>query len=79
MEAICQAAGTSREQLIRRRGLYADFGELFTSLITWTSEFTGGVPAASTTVRMASPLLVPGCQFAFDIIALVPDDDRRTT
>ena len=73
VEAICQAAGTSREQLIRRRGLYADFGELFTSLITWTSEFTGEVPAASTTVRMASPLLVPECQFAFDIIALVPD------
>lgn len=75
VEAICQAAGTSREQLIRRRGLYADFGELFTSLITWTREFTGEVPAVSTTVRMASPLLVPGCQFAFDIIALVPDRD----
>ena len=35
------------------------------------------VPAVSTTVRMASPLLVPGCQFAFDIIALVPDGDAR--
>ena len=73
VEKICQAAGTSREQLIRRRGLYADFDELFTSLITWTSEFRGDVPAASTTVRVASPLLVPGCQFAFDMIALVPD------
>ncbi len=75
VQAICQAAGTSQEQLIRRRGLYADFGELYTSLITWVREFTGEVPAASTTVRMASPLLVPGCQFAFDIIALVPDGD----
>lgn len=35
----------------------------------------GEVPAVSTMVRMASPLLVPGCQFAFDIIALVPNGD----
>ena len=73
IEAICRAAGTSRDQLLRRRGFYTDFGEFFTSFVTWAESFPTD-PPASTTVRIPGPLPVPGCKVVIDLIAMVPDE-----
>lgn len=72
IDAICQAAGTSRDLLVRRRGFYTDFTEFFTSFATWEKSFPSD-PPASTTVRVPGPLLVPDCKVVIDLIALIPD------
>ena len=74
IDAICAAAGTSRENLVRRRGLYTDFREFFTSFVAWAEEFPNA-PPASTTVRLPGPLLVPDCKVVIDLLALIPDPD----
>jgi enamine deaminase RidA (YjgF/YER057c/UK114 family) len=71
IEAICAAAGTSSEHLVRRRGFYTDFAEFFTSFATWGKAFPSA-PPASTTIRVPAPLLVPGCKVAIDLIGLIP-------
>lgn len=71
VQAICEAAGTTSENLVRRRGFYTDFSEFFTSFATWGKAFPSA-PPASTTVRVPSPLLVPGCKVAIDLIAVIP-------
>ena len=72
IEAICRAAGTSSENLVRRRGFYTDFSEFFTSFATWGQAFPSD-PPASTTVRVPAPLLVPGGKVGIDLIAVMPD------
>ena len=72
VDAICAAAGIGREHLVRRRGLYADFSEFFTSFTTWAESFPRE-PPASTTVRVPGPLLVPGCEFVLDLMGIIPD------
>ncbi|MDA0822468.1 MAG: RidA family protein [Proteobacteria bacterium] len=70
--AICRAAGTHADNLVRRRGFYTDFSEFFTSFATWGKAFPSE-PPASTTVRVPTPLIVPGCKVAIDLIAVMPD------
>ncbi|MGE4616758.1 MAG: RidA family protein [Gammaproteobacteria bacterium] len=72
IDAICKAAGTTRHHLVRRRGLYNDFTEFFTSFVTWAEEFPSD-PPASTTVRVPKPMLVPECKVAIDLMAIIPD------
>lgn len=74
IEAICRAAGTSHDQLLRRRGFYTDFGEFFTSFAAWAKAFPTD-PPASTTVRIPGPLPIPGCKVVIDLIGLVPDEN----
>ncbi len=71
VKAICAAAGTSADNLVRRRGFYTDFSEFYTSFATWGKAFPSA-PPASTTVRVPAPLLVPGCKVAIDLIAVMP-------
>lgn len=73
VEAICRAAGTSLEHIVRRRGFYADFAEFYTSFMTWAKTFPTD-PPASTTVRVPGPLLIPGCKTEIDLIAVIPDE-----
>ena len=72
IDAICAAAGITRDHLVRRRGLYTDFTEFFTSFLTWGEEFPSDQPA-STTVRVPTPAMVPGCKVVIDLMAMVPD------
>jgi len=74
IDAICVAAGTTRNHLVRRRGLYTDFREFFTSFVAWAEEFPEA-PPASTTVRLPAPLLVPDCKVVIDLLAIIPDGD----
>lgn len=73
IDAICAAAaGITRDRLLRRRGLYTDFTEFFTSFLTWGEEFPNDQPA-STTVSVPTPAMVPGCKVVIDLMAIVPD------
>ena len=72
IDAICAAAGITRDHLVRRRGLYTDFTEFFTSFLTWGEEFPNDQPA-STTVRVPTPAMVLGCKVVIDLMAIVPD------
>ncbi len=73
IDAICKAAGTTRDYLLRRRGFYTDLGEFFTSFVTWAESFPTD-PPASTTVRIPGPLPVPGCKVVIDLLGMVPDE-----
>jgi enamine deaminase RidA (YjgF/YER057c/UK114 family) len=76
VEAICRAAGTSLEHMVRRRGFYTDFGEFYTSFATWAKAFPTA-PPASTTIRVPGPLLIPGCKVEIDLIGLIPDESGK--
>lgn len=69
--AICEAAGSSLENVVRR-ACFHDHGENFPAAITeWASHFPGLKPC-STTMVLGGPLVVPGAHTLLDIIAYVP-------
>jgi enamine deaminase RidA (YjgF/YER057c/UK114 family) len=72
-EAICQAAGTSMKNLVRRRAMHLDLNELSEAEEAWTEALGNRIPP-TTTFRTAGPLPVPGCTVQYDLIAFIPDD-----
>ena len=71
VSAICEAAGTSVENIVRRQCFHDDFTHFQQSIEEWASYFPGDRPA-STTLEIGGPLQVPGAQFLMDLIAYVP-------
>jgi enamine deaminase RidA (YjgF/YER057c/UK114 family) len=70
--AICEAGGTSLENIVRR-ACFHDAGDHFAdSIEEWASYFPGVKPA-STTMMIGGPLVVPGANALLDLIAYVPD------
>lgn len=70
--AICEAGGTSLENVVRR-ACFHDEGTWFAdSIQEWSSHFPGVKPA-STTMKIGGPLVVPGANAMLDLIAYVPD------
>ena len=69
--AICEAAGTSLENIVRRQCFHDDFTHFQQSIEQWSTYFPGDRPA-STTLEIGGPLQVPGAQFILDLIAYVP-------
>lgn len=70
--AICQAAGTSLENVVRR-ACFHDDGQWFAeSIDEWAAHFPARKPA-STTMKVGGPLVVPGANALLDLIAYVPD------
>jgi enamine deaminase RidA (YjgF/YER057c/UK114 family) len=70
--AICEAAGTSLENVVRR-ACFHDAGDHFAdSIEEWAKHFPGVKPA-STTMKIGGPLVVPGANALLDLIAYVPD------
>ena len=70
--AICEAAGTQLENIVRR-ACFHDEGTWFAdSIEEWASHFPGVKPA-STTMKIGGPLVVPGANALLDLIAYVPD------
>lgn len=70
--AICEAAGTSLENVVRR-ACFHDVGDWFAeSIDEWAAHFPGIKPC-STTLLIGGPLVVPGAHTLLDIIAYVPD------
>ena len=70
--AICEAAGTSLENVVRR-ACFHDIGERFAeSMEEWASHFPDRKPC-STTLIIGGPLVVPGAHTLLDLMAYVPD------
>lgn len=71
MAAICEAGGTTLDNLCRCQMFFEDFGELASSVEEWRSHFSSDPPVAST-VRLGGPLLAPGAHVLYDAIAYIP-------
>ena len=70
--AICEAAGTSLANVVRR-ACFHDEGQWFAeSIDEWAKHFPGVKPA-STTLLIGGPLVVAGAHTLLDLIAYVPD------
>jgi enamine deaminase RidA (YjgF/YER057c/UK114 family) len=72
ISAICEAAGTRVDQIVRRVCFHSDFQWFAESIAEWASYFPEDKPA-STTLRLGGPLVVPGADTLLDLIAYVPD------
>ncbi len=72
ISAICEAAGTTVQNIVRR-ACFHDTGERFaSSMAEWASNFPDRKPA-STTLIIGGPLVVPGADTLLDLMAYVPD------
>jgi enamine deaminase RidA (YjgF/YER057c/UK114 family) len=69
---ICEAAGTTLDQICRRQAFHDDFAWFAQSIEEWAAHFPGDKPA-STTIEVGGPLLVPGSHVLLDLIGYVPD------
>jgi enamine deaminase RidA (YjgF/YER057c/UK114 family) len=70
--AICEAAGTSLENLCRRQAFHDDFTWFAETMEDeWASHFPGDKPA-STTLRIGGPMVVPGAHVLLDLIGYAP-------
>jgi enamine deaminase RidA (YjgF/YER057c/UK114 family) len=70
--AICEAAGTTLQNVVRR-ACFHDVGDRFAeSMEEWASHFPDRKPC-STTMMIGGPLVVPGADTLLDLIAYVPD------
>jgi enamine deaminase RidA (YjgF/YER057c/UK114 family) len=72
--AICEAAGTSLDQICRRKVFHDDLAFFASSMEEWAGRFPAE-PPASTAVELGGPALVPGAHFSLDLIAYVPGED----
>jgi enamine deaminase RidA (YjgF/YER057c/UK114 family) len=69
--AICEAAGTSVDQICRRVCFHSDFQWFAESIEEWARYFPEDKPA-STTLRLGGPLVVAGANTLLDLIAYAP-------
>jgi enamine deaminase RidA (YjgF/YER057c/UK114 family) len=70
--AICEAAGTTLENVVRR-ACFHDVGARFAeSMDEWAAHFPVRKPC-STTMMIGGPLVVPGADTLLDLIAYAPD------
>jgi enamine deaminase RidA (YjgF/YER057c/UK114 family) len=70
--AICEAAGTTLENVVRR-ACFHDSGEHFAEAMQeWAAHFPDRKPC-STTLIIGGPLVVSGAHTLLDLIAYVPD------
>jgi len=73
VQAICEAAGTSLENIVHRQCFHTDFNDFAASFEEWAAHFPHE-PPASTTIEIGGPLQVPGCLFLLNLIGYVPGD-----
>ncbi len=72
IDAICKAAGTSKDQLVRRRTMHTDLEEFGPAEDAWLEALGSSLPP-TTVFQTPGPLPVPGCTIGYDIIAFAPD------
>jgi enamine deaminase RidA (YjgF/YER057c/UK114 family) len=70
LSAICSAAGTKIENVLRRKNFYTDLSDLFAADEVVRSVWPDAAPA-STNVGITGPHVVPGARVALDVIAAV--------
>jgi enamine deaminase RidA (YjgF/YER057c/UK114 family) len=69
--AICEAAGTTLSNVVRRACFHDDTQWFAEPIDEWVAHFPGVKPA-STTIKIGGPLLVPGANTLLDLIAYAP-------
>ncbi|NIG21263.1 RidA family protein [Pantoea sp. Al-1710] len=69
--AICEAGGTSLENVVRRACFHDDGKHFAETVEEWAAHFPGLKPC-STTMILGGPLVVPGAHTLLDVIAWVP-------
>ncbi len=72
INAICEAAGTSVDNIVRRACFHSDLQWFAESIQEWAKYFPGDKPA-STTIGLQGPFVVAGANTLLDLIAFVPD------
>ncbi len=72
VSAICEAAGTTLDNVVSRQAFHVDFEHFYESITAWGDHFPPGKRPASTTIKIGGPLLVPGCEILLDLIAYAP-------
>lgn len=71
VEALCQAAGTSLDKLVKRRVHHVDLADMPRAEAAWQNRLGGNLPPTSV-FRTAGPLPIPGCTVQYDLIAYAP-------
>ena len=72
VEAICEAAGTSPQNLVKRRVAHLDLADMPEAEEVWSGQLGERLPP-TTFLRVNDPLTVPGCAVQYDLIAAIPD------
>ena len=72
VEAICEAAGTTPRNLVKRRSVHVDFCEVPEAEKVWREALEDRLPPTMT-IRTDGPLAVPGCRILYDLTAVVLD------
>lgn len=70
-QTLCEAAGTSLENVLRIQQFHTDLDGFNTARRVW-SEVLGDRPLPLSAVRVPSPLAVPGCSVQVDLWVYVP-------
>ena len=71
LAAICQAAGTTLDNLCQVKEFYQDLRSFAGVRDEWRHQFASEVPA-STSVEVGGPLITPGCELLLEVCAFVP-------
>ena len=71
MSALCEAAGTSLDNLCQVKEFYEDLSAFAGVREEWRARF-GDAPPASTSVEVGAPLIAPGARILMDAIGHVP-------
>jgi enamine deaminase RidA (YjgF/YER057c/UK114 family) len=74
--AICDAAGTSFDNLCRSQAFYDDYGSFAPIEQEWLSHFRSA-PPASTHIEIGGPFVVPGCHVLLDLISYIPNQTTK--
>ena len=72
IDAICRAAGSSSDQIVRRRTMHSDLTEFGPAEDAWLEALGSKLPP-TTVFQSSGPLAVPGCTVGYDIIAYASD------
>ena len=70
VDRLCKAAGTSIENLVRRRVHYVDLNDLAEAENIWAERLGDRLPP-TTSFRIEGSLPVPGCLVQYDLIAFI--------
>ncbi len=70
---ICEAGGTSIDNLVRRVCFHNDLQWFSDSIQEWASYFPGVRPVSTTIGIAGGPMVVEGANTLLDLIAYVPD------
>jgi enamine deaminase RidA (YjgF/YER057c/UK114 family) len=70
-ERICDAAGTSLENVVRIQQFHTDLNELYAAWRVWDRRLPGR-PLPISAVQVPAPLVVPGCTVQLDLWVYAP-------